>query len=81
VVDNTHLLPLCRRLGLPFQNWLRVDATDRGSRVEILPEGRSVAWLSLMVADGGSRYFRMVFSSGNLNVLELTDPADGPGGP
>lgn len=81
VVDNTHLLPLCRRLGLPFQNWLRVDATDRGSRVEILPEGRSVAWLSLMVADGGSRYFRRVFSSGNLNVLELTDPADGPGGP
>ncbi len=77
VVDTTYLLPLCRRLGLPWHNWLRVDATDRGSRVEILPEGRSVAWLSLMAADGGSRYFRRVFSSGNLNVLEIVDPADG----
>jgi len=74
MVDNTHLLPLCRRLDLPWHNWLRVDSTDRGSRVEILPEGRSVAWLSLMASDGGSRYFRRVFSSGNLNVLENMGP-------
>lgn len=76
VVDNTYLLPLCRRLGLPWHHWLRVDTTDRGSRVEILPEGRSVAWLSLMAADGGSRHFRRVFSSGNINVLEIMDPVD-----
>jgi len=77
VVDNTHLLPLCRRLGLPWHNWLRVDVTDRGSRVEILPAGRSVAWLSLMAADGGSRHFRRVFSSGNLNVLEVVNSSAG----
>jgi hypothetical protein len=78
LLDNTYLLPLCRRLGKPWSSWFRLDDTPAGSRVEILPAGRRIAWLRLMSVSGRSGNFLRTYASGNLVVFEVgPNPAPG----
>jgi len=72
LLDSAHLLPLCRRLGLPWREWLQVTETAGGSRVEVLPAGRPIAWIRLLALPGGAEGFRLRFARGNLLIFEVS---------
>lgn len=76
LLDSAHLLPLCRRLGKPWQEWLRVSHTNGGSRVEVLPEGRRIAWIRLLANPGEAAPFRLRFARGNLLIFEVSHDSE-----
>ncbi|HPC20575.1 MAG TPA: hypothetical protein PL039_10300 [Kiritimatiellia bacterium] len=77
LLDNSHLLPLSRRMNLPWREWFRTEAFAGASRVEVLPAGRSVTWLKLMIAPDRSSSFLPVFARGNLVIFKVTDRQPG----
>jgi len=77
VLDRSYLLPVARRLELPWREWVDVaEGPDQTLQVTVRPVGLRIVHVRLL---GGqpTRHFRPVYDAGNYLVLEINDAGGG----
>lgn len=70
LLDRIYFLPTCRRLNLPWQDWLEIQANERYTKLSLKPAGVRNNYLKCLFAPGNLKKLRVVFNSGNYVVLQ-----------
>ena len=69
LLDRVYLLPICRRLNLPWREWFEIQQQDKLTRLTLKPAAERNNYLKCLFEPGKLKAFRVAFNSGNYIVL------------
>lgn len=69
ILDRVYLLPVCRRLKLPWREWFEIQQQEEFTKLTLKPAGERNNYLKCLFDPNSLKAFRVAFRSGNYIVL------------